>query len=44
MFRLDGINLTRITTPREFRVHDPKAANATLIHLWHPCPVWHGGS
>jgi hypothetical protein len=44
MFRLDGINLTRITTPPQFRVHDPKAANAMLIHLWHPCPVWHGGS
>src|ERR1700721_4601210 len=34
MFRLDEINLTHVTTPPEFRVHDPKAADARGV----PCP------
>jgi hypothetical protein len=49
MFRPDEINLTHVTTPREFRVHDAKAANAAgvpwpLTQPWPPCPVWRGGS
>jgi hypothetical protein len=49
MLRLDEINLTHITTPPEFRVHDPKTANVTEVpwpppQPWPPCPVWHGGS
>jgi hypothetical protein len=49
MFRLDEINLTRITIPPEFRVHDPEAANATGVilqtHPWPPpCSTTRRGS
>src|SRR5262245_14013432 len=44
MLRSNEINLSRITTPPEFRVHDPKAANTKRVILqtqpWPPpCPV-----
>jgi hypothetical protein len=41
LFRLGEINLTRVTTPTEFRVHDLKAANATgVAQPWPPpCEV-----
>jgi hypothetical protein len=42
MFQMDGVNLTHIAAPLEFRAHDPMTANATdTLHTqpWPPpCP------